>query len=220
MSRGGKHLKKRKSRIGCFRRREPPDEKDAIPDPGAAARPTEQRGGEDAAVRPRKAKKRSGPLLRFLIKLALIAAIFICVFTFVLGMHINHGDRMYPFIMDGDLVVTYKLEGYRVGDAVAYRNPETGKTEISRIVAIGENRIQITGIGELLINGSVPEEGVFYLTKELEGSGIAFPYDMSQNGYFLLDDHRTVGSDSRKFGELTEEDLLGKAVYVFRRRGI
>lgn len=49
---------------------------------------------------------------------------------------------------------------------------------------------------------------------------MSFPYKMGTTGYFLLDDQRENGSDSRAFGELTEDDLLGKVVYVLRRRGI
>ena len=62
-----------------------------------------------------------------MIKLSVVAVILIVVFTFVLGVHIHHGNRMYPFIMDGDLLITYKLDPYRVGDAVKLieiRKPE------------------------------------------------------------------------------------------------
>ena len=43
---------------------------------------------------------------------------------------------------------------------------------------------------------------------------------MSPEAYFLLDDYREIGLDSRAFGEVDEDALLGKVVYVFRRRGI
>ena len=43
---------------------------------------------------------------------------------------------------------------------------------------------------------------------------------MRGTGIFLLDDYRTIGVDSRTFGEVRQSDLLGKVVYVFRRRGI
>lgn len=167
-----------------------------------------------------KKEARGSPLQWFLIKLALLAALFTVMFLFVMGLHIQHGNRMYPFIMDGDLVVIYKLEPCRVGDVVAYRNPDTGEVALSRIVAIGENTIQITDAGELLVNGVSPGEKVFYPTKPLEGSPLEYPYTMRRGGYFVLDDFRTEGSDSRLFGQLQESDLLGKVVYVFRRRGI
>ena len=160
------------------------------------------------------------PLLRFLLKLTGVTLILWLVFSFVLGVHIHHGNRMYPFLMDGDLLITYKLDPYNVEDAVVYRNRETRQVEVSRIVAKGEGEIQISESGELLINGYIPVERVFYPTNPLDGSEIVFPYSMSPEAYFLLDDYREIGLDSRAFGEVDEDALLGKVVYVFRRRGI
>ena len=165
-------------------------------------------------------KKRMTPLLRFLIKLALVTAVTVLVLTFVMGVHIHRGNRMYPFVMDGDLLITYKLDPCYTGDVVLYRNPLTGEKDVSRISAMGENEVVITEQGRLLINGYTPAESVFYPTRELEGSPIVFPYRMSADGYFLLDDYREIGLDSRAFGQIGEDAILGKVVYVFRRRGI
>lgn len=164
--------------------------------------------------------KQLPPWLALLCKIAALALLLFLTHTFVMGVHIHEGNRMYPFVMDGDLLILYRLEDYRTGDVVAYRHPETGKTEISRIVAIGENLIQVTEYGELLINGVSPAERVFYPTAPLEGGNVEYPYNMRRGGYFVLDDYRTEGDDSRRFGQLLQEDLLGKVVYVFRRRGM
>lgn len=165
-------------------------------------------------------KKGLSPLAMLLSKAAAIALLAGFTLVFVMGVHIHQGNRMYPFLMDGDLIITYKLEPYQVGDVVAYRHPETGETEVSRIVAIGENRVEVTQAGELLINGASPAERVFYPTAPLEGDNVEYPYTMRKGGYFVLDDYRTEGEDSRRFGQLLESELLGKVVYVFRRRGI
>ena len=165
-------------------------------------------------------KKRLTPLMLLLCKLAAVGLLLFLTLTFVMGVHIHEGNRMYPFLMDGDLIITYKLEEYKVGDVVAYRHPDTGQTEFSRIVAIGENTIVINQYGEFLINGTAPAERVFYATTPLDGPNVEYPYTMRKGGYFLLDDYRTEGEDSRRFGQLLEDELLGKVVYVFRRRGI
>lgn len=165
-------------------------------------------------------KKRLTPLMLFLCKLAAVGLLLFLTLTFVMGVHIHEGNRMYPFLMDGDLIITYKLEEYKVGDVVAYRHPDTGQTEFSRIVAIGENTIVINQYGEFLINGTTPAERVFYATTPLDGPNVEYPYTMRKGGYFLLDDYRTEGEDSRRFGQLLEDELLGKVVYVFRQRGI
>ncbi len=127
---------------------------------------------------------------------------------------------MYPFIMDGDLLITYKLDPYMVEDAVLYKDPETGEEKVSRIMAKGANNIQITSTGQLLINEYVPVDRVFYVTMPDENSKITYPYGMSEDGYFLLNDFRNKTDDSRIFGEITEDKFLGKVVFVFRRRGI
>lgn len=175
---------------------------------------------EESTAAPVKRKTSLKPWQLLLIKAAAILLLVVCTFTFVLGIQIQRGNRMYPFVMDGDLIITYKLDDYKVGDVVVYRHPDTGKKEVSRIVAIGDNTIDITSYGDLLINGTEPVEQVFYPTTPLEGATTEYPYVMRKGGYFVLDDFRTEGSDSRFFGQLLKDELLGKVVYVFRRRGI
>ena len=166
-------------------------------------------------------KEKSRALIaRFLIKLILAAALLTVVFIFIIGVHIQRGNRMYPFLMDGDMTVFYRLGEYRVGDVVAYKNPDNGEIALSRIAAMGENTIQVTPNGKLLIDDQELDESVFYPTYQIENSAVNYPYTMRKNGVFVLDDCRTIGSDSRSFGELRLSDLIGKVVYVFRRRGI
>ena len=174
----------------------------------------------EASPKAAKKHKRLNPWLRFLIKLTLVVGIVAAVFHFVLGVHIQRGNRMYPAIRDGDLLIAYKLDPYHTGDAVLYRVPETGELAVSRIVAIGDSEIVLTESGEVQIDNYIHTEQVFYPTHPMVGSSVSFPYQMSDHAYFLLDDYRVIGRDSRIFGEIHEEDILGKIVYVLRRRGI
>ena len=169
----------------------------------------------------KKRKRRRRELTRFLIKLGILGAAAAVIFIWVLGVYLYHGNRMYPFIMDGDLLIIFKPGNkYDVGDVVLYRNPITEENGISRISVAGECEVQITESGELLVNGYRRAENVFYLTEKVAGSDIRFPYSMGKDEYFLLDDYRTSGRDSRVFGAVRKEDLLGKVAYVLRRRGI
>ena len=188
---------------------------------GPLHRPPPGTGGEGEGSGPGDGPPRTGAMIvRFIVKLAVIAGILAAVYIWVMGIHIQHGNRMYPFIMDGDLLITYKLDTYRAGDVVVYRSPTDGTPQVSRIATIGAYTLDFTAQGELLINGSIPNDKVFYPTELPETSGVTFPYQTTPDGYFLLDDFRTQGADSRVFGQIKREDLLGKVVYVFRRRGI
>lgn len=186
--------------------------------PGAAKK---RRKGAKARGQPgrRERESTSEMLWRFVVKLLLVAVILVATFRFVLGVQIQHGNQMYPFVMDGDLVVTFKLEPVREGDVVAYRRPDTGKIAVSRVAVTGPGEIQVSG-GGLTVNGSPRGASPFYDTGPLPEFGVSYPYPLSASGYFLLDDNRSVGVDSRAFGEVRKWELLGKVVYVFRRRGI
>ena len=166
----------------------------------------------------RRNKKKMNPWLRLLIKCAIIGVVVWALLTFVLGIHIYHGENMYPFIMDGDFLVTYKLDSYNVGDVVAYKVPGDQSISFSRISALGEHLIDISG--GLMVDGYLSADKTFYETTKVDGSGIEFPYKTKSDDYFLLDDYRLAGRDSRVFGSLTKQDLCGKVIYVLRKRGI
>ena len=170
--------------------------------------------------KPVKRRKGLGTLAYFLLKLFIVLVLGALTFTFVLGVHIQNGMSMYPHIKDGDLLITYKLDSYAAGDVVLYRDPDTGERRISRIKVKGDNEIDITDSGELLVNGAVVETDHYYSTMRVSEGGIEYPYQVSGDGIFLLNDYRNSARDSRLFGQFLEEDLLGKVVYVFRRRGI
>ena len=199
-----------------------PEGESSKPDGSDSLKEAAGLNGTDLAGKSAKRKKRRRrELIRFLVKLGVIAVLSAVTFIWVLGVHLYHGNRMYPFVMDGDLLIIFKPGNkYDVGDVVLYRNPETKENSISRIAVAGDCEIQITETGELLVNGYRRAENVFYLTEKVAGSDIRFPYSMGKDEYFLLDDYRSSGRDSRVFGAVKKEALLGKVSYVLRRRGI
>jgi signal peptidase I len=73
--------------------------------------------------------------------------------------------------------------------------------------------------GELLVNGNVQNEEVFYATEKLE-KGISYPYTVAENSYFVLSDFRSANFDSRYFGGVLKKDIDGKVITVLRHRGI
>ena len=196
------------------------------PEPPAAEPEPETRAvtGEAAPAAPEKTAEEEEPetkvripgFLRFIIRLAVLAVILYGLFTYLLGIFSNYDDRMYPFIMEGDIIITNRLADYSVGDAVLYENPDTGNTAVSRIAAAGTNTVDTTGNGEVLIGGNPSELRVYETTPQAHTGTMTYPYTMSEGGYFLLNDHREVEIDSRQFGEVGKDVLLGKVILVIR----
>lgn len=160
-----------------------------------------------------------GGFFRFIITLAVTAVVLYGLFTYVLGGFSSYDDRMYPFINDDDIVITYRLGKVKPGDAVLYRNPDTGNTSVSRIAAEGAETIDISEAGEVLISGTPSALTVYEATPKAHTGTMTYPYAMSSEGYFLLNDHRAVEIDSRQFGEVKKEDILGRVILVIRWKG-
>jgi signal peptidase I len=157
-------------------------------------------------------------VLRFLIKLSSVLLVIWAIFTFVFGIRQVSGETMYPRLRDGDLVLYYRLEqDYEIGDVVTYEID--GTTFWARIVAQGGDVVEVNGDGQLLVNGNVQQEEVFYVTEPQDGD-VTYPVTVEENSYFVLCDFRTVSFDSRTYGTVSKNDLDGKVITLLRRRGI
>jgi len=163
-------------------------------------------------------KKGSNLLGYFIIKLAVFSIVLISMFVFVFGVHFNKGEAMYPKVRDGDVLIYYRLiDDFQLGDVVVY-NSGSSKV-IGRIVARSGDKVEVNTDGQLLVNGNIQQEEIFFPTQAMPG-GISYPYTVEQNSYFILGDNREHASDSRFVGGISKDDIKGKVINLFRRRGI
>ena len=160
-------------------------------------------------------QKEEHSLRRLLIKTGVIIAAAWILLHFVFGIYHLKGNRMYPALKDGDLVITYRLEPYKPAEVAAFRHDE--KIRFGRIVAFPGSTIDADEEG-LTVDGVHLSEEVFYQTLMGEGC-IDLPYTVPADSYFVLNDYRLDKSDSRSFGAISKQDMQGKVIYIFRRRG-
>jgi signal peptidase I len=179
---------------------------------------TEVQSTDQPATEERKTRQQRETVLRFIIKLCAVLLALWAIFTFVFGIRQVDGESMYPRLRDGDLILYYRLEqDYQVGDVVAFS--VCGEPQEARIVAQGGDVVELSSDGQLLVNGAVQQEDIFYLT-EPQGEDITYPYTVEEDSYFVLSDSRTSGIDSRSFGSISQKEIRGKVITVLRRRGI
>jgi signal peptidase I len=164
------------------------------------------------------AEKPSKIILEFFVKLGIVCLALWLIFTFAFGILQMHGETMYPRIRDGDLILYNRMErDYTIGDVVVFKVGMS--TCVARIVAQGGDVVEVNEEGELLVNGNVQEEEIFYPT-EAEPLGVSYPYTVEENSYFMLSDFRTNTTDSRSYGAVSVNDFCGKVITILRRRGI
>ena len=175
--------------------------------------------GDDATKPPEKRKRKSTLRLfiELCVKLTVIAASVWVLLTFIVSLNIHYGNNMFPSIKDGDLVVGYRLQRPYLNGAVVYELD--GKVCIGRVVGMAGNEIDIAENGAITVNGIAPAEEVFYPTYPAEGSPIDFPVTVEEGRVFILNDFRSDTNDSRTFGTVDLEDVIGSVLLIIRRRG-
>jgi signal peptidase I len=152
-------------------------------------------------------------------KLASVLLVLWAVFTFVFALHIMKGESMYPRLRDGDLYLSYRLvQDYDIDDVVSFE--QNGMVRTARVVAQGGDVVDLTDNGQLIINGHIEQEEIFYVTLPDTASDVTYPYTVEEGSYFLLCDFRTGSSDSRTYGAFSQDVIEGKVISVFRHRGI
>lgn len=154
----------------------------------------------------------------FIINIVVTVVIIAVCFIFVFGIGFQSGEGMYPRVRDGDLILYYRLnKDYIINDVLSFEVNDT--RYIARYVAMAGDEIDITDEGQLIINGSIQQEEIFYPTFKI-GENIEYPYIVPEDSLFVLGDFRTNAVDSRTFGAVLLDQIDGKVITILRRRGI
>lgn len=151
-------------------------------------------------------------------------AIFLVVFVVFLfckvyGCSVMYGSFMSPALKNGDLLFYYRLQsGYENGDVVVYEVNHI--TYVGRIAALPQESVEITGEGQLIVNGYTQAD--FNSREAYEQGAIAasYPLELSEDEYFVLVDDKTSVEDSRTYGAVSEKDIRGVVITILRRREI
>jgi len=115
-------------------------------------------------------------------------------------------DSMSPTIATGDLVlVRHAQDPVHRGDVVAIEDPSGDAVLVKRAVGLGGDEVSIDD-GVLVVNGTPVCETIDPLLID----GVYFgPETVPEGGLFLLGDHRDGSIDSRTFGSLSTDRLVG-----------
>lgn len=151
-----------------------------------------------------------------LLRVLLLGAAAVIIFTWVIGIKRMEGNSMFPHIKDGDLCISYKPERCVTGELVLYR--QEGRMKVGRIAAMPGDTISFEN-GQVQLNGSVISETIPYETVPDETAPIKYPLTLKEGEYFILNDYRLDSEDSRSFGPIEKGALKGKLIFLLRRRG-
>lgn len=140
-----------------------------------------------------------------------VAAAAVLVATLWLPVLKIYGNSMTPTLNNGQIVLSWKTRELETEDIIAFYY--NNKVLVKRVIAQPGDWVDIDGDGNVYVNGTLLEEP--YLAEKARGEcDIELPYQVPENRYFVMGDHRSTSVDSRSsvVGCIAEDQIVGRLV--------
>ena len=163
--------------------------------------------------KPRKVDTRFEFIELFVFTLAVIMLIT----TFFFRHSIVDGQSMEGTLHDGEhLIISDLFYTPERGDIIVCADYETGlkKPIVKRVIATEGETVRITREGEVYIDGVLLVEDYVYIDEE-SYRYTPMIYVVPEGEVFVMGDHRNMSTDSRVFGSVKEEAILGRVLLRF-----
>lgn len=180
----------------------------------------------EAGERPDGRERHSYSFWRWLVEIAVLVAVaFAIAFllkTFVVQPFYIPSGSMEPTLEPGDRILVnrfvYRFQEPRPGDVVVFIAPHdpASRDFIKRVVAVGGQSVEVRA-GELYVDGKKLREPYVAQVPDRSSYG---PVRVPADAVFVMGDNRTNSSDSRVFGPLASEDIVGKAFLIYWPPGL
>jgi signal peptidase I len=129
---------------------------------------------------------------------------------------LEEGDRLILSKVD------YRFHDPQRGDIIVFHPPPAAcpleaalcVPFVKRVIAIGGDRVDIRD-GRVYLNDVALVEHYARSPTAPEGDVVRYPYVVPPGSFFVLGDNRPVSGDSRAWGAVTRDSVLGKAYVDF-----
>ena len=148
--------------------------------------------------------------------------VFGIIYFFVGQLFEVTGGSMLPNFHDKEQIIAEKLSvnlaNIERGDVIIFKNPhENDRLLIKRIIGLPEEKIQLLD-GFVYINGEKLEENYLIPGTETRGKRILEEgpeYKIPEDSYVVMGDNRNESNDSREWGYIKTENIIGRTVLVY-----
>jgi len=145
--------------------------------------------------------------------LSIVLALF--VRTYIADARWVPTGSMIPTINIGDRLIVEKVFKKNVGrgDIIVFRpTPESGLKDdlVKRVIGLPGDLILIED-GRIFVN-DVPLSEPYLKEQTMQDFG---PYKVADHSYFVMGDNRNESFDSRFWGVVPEQNIIGKAVACY-----
>ena len=161
-------------------------------------------------------------LMEIMETIVFVGSLFIVVYLFIMQPNQIKGASMVPTFENGNYIftskITYKMRKPVQGDIVVFhsiRNPDI--EYIKRIIGRPGDTVLIQN-QEVFVNGTqLTENYISAKTTLIPGSYIqeGVVLTVPEDHYFVMGDNRPRSSDSREFGPIAFDSIVGQVFYRY-----
>lgn len=165
-------------------------------------------------------RERGSSLLSSLVEVVIIVGtafvLALLIQQFVVKPFYIPSESMENTLLKGNRVLVnrfvYRFTDPKPGDVVVFHPPSSPKEDyIKRVVAVAGDTVAVRD-GRLYVNG-VPKDEPYLKQQFIEGT---FPEEkVPADSFWAMGDNRNQSGDSRKFGPVKIDKILGKAFMIY-----
>lgn len=131
------------------------------------------------------------------------------------------GESMLPTFEDDNKIIVSKMSKIEHFDMVVFHAPDSEENYIKRVIGLPGDQIEMVK-DQLFINGEVYNEVYLLQNRQLasqngmdrltEDFG---PITVPNDQYFVMGDNRLYSKDSRIFGTISSDSIIGEVKFRF-----
>lgn len=153
----------------------------------------------------------------------LAGSIFLILYLFIFRPFQVSGESMIPTFKDKEYIFTNLIGMHfgelKRGDVIVFKSPmDKSKDFIKRVIGTPGDTVSLEA-GGVFINGQRLNESS-YLSSDVRTDGGSFLGEgetqvVPEGSLFVMGDNRPFSSDSREWGFLKRNDVIGKSFFVY-----
>jgi signal peptidase I len=154
-------------------------------------------------------------LLKFTI---VTLAILLPIRFYVIQPFVVSGPSMDPQFKDGDYLIvdeiSHRVVNPKRGEIIIFKKPEEKKFIIKRVIGLPGETVELNGTEVKIIN-SEHKDGLVLSQNFVEFPKSENPktYKLGDDEFFVLGDNRPVSLDSRWWGALKSNEIVGRPLF-------
>src|SRR5690606_3273273 len=164
-----------------------------------------------------------GSVLYEILETVLLAVVIWLVVNFATARYVVEGQSMESNLHTGQFLIVSRLHYMQIGESISLGDPQRGDIVVfdfpgnpsddyvKRVIGLPGETVTIDEAGQVFINGQPIEEPYLAPEQTQPYRGRVGTWTVPMDSYFVLGDNRNSSDDSRRWNELEETYIVGKA---------